>query len=69
MIYQFKCECGRRFDVDVPIKDYKPEQVCECGKMAKREFTPPHLNFWFVDHSQMNPETAYKEGQECGLYE
>lgn len=69
MLYEFKCECGKVFDQEVPLKDYKPEFPCECGKMARRVFTPPRLNFWFVDHSVMNEETAFKEGQECGLYE
>lgn len=41
MIYEYLCTpCNRTFDVVKSVKDFNREELCECGGVATRQFTP-----------------------------
>ena len=42
--YSYECECGKEFDKNVPMSEYKEPQACECGKMAKKKVSAVALN-------------------------
>lgn len=65
-LYEFKCECGKTFDVHCSMGDASSEATCACGRVAKRVWTSPRLNFWSVDPREMNGE---KEAIDAGMYE
>lgn len=39
--YQYRCECGTRFDRVLPVRLYDEPQTCECGKTAQKELCMP----------------------------
>lgn len=42
-IYEFQCECGKRFDRLLKLADYKEPQYCDCGKQASKRYSIPHI--------------------------
>ena len=45
MIYEYKCECGKKFEIFCSISEMKQQEKCSCGKMAKKQFfsIPTHF--------------------------
>lgn len=41
ILYQYKCECGRKFDEFNKVEQRKTAR-CECGKTARQIITAPH---------------------------
>jgi putative FmdB family regulatory protein len=50
--YEYKCECGTRFERFLPLAQYAEPQICECGARAEKIFTsvrvmgdlPPYIS-------------------------
>lgn len=42
-IYEYKCECGRKFDRVLPLARYDEKQECSCGKIAEKQLSAPMI--------------------------
>lgn len=36
MLYEYECECGRKFTINKLSTEYQQQEPCSCGKMADR---------------------------------
>lgn len=49
-VYQFQCEkCGDK-EIYMSVKDYNPDQICDCGQPLDRVWTGQQVNVKNVDH-------------------
>jgi putative FmdB family regulatory protein len=43
-IYQYRCQtCGRLTEIQTPIADRLATLACDCGGVARRRYTAPHV--------------------------
>lgn len=40
-IYEYKCDCGDRFEKILPVREYNDAQSCRCGRTAVRQISRP----------------------------
>lgn len=42
-LYGFQCDNGHEFEKAVPLADFRVPQLCNCGEVAKRIVSAPHV--------------------------
>lgn len=50
-LYEYKCDCGKRFDLMLPLARYDEPQVCECGKTAVKQLSAPAIRADYAGYS------------------
>lgn len=40
-IYEYKCDCGARFERVLPMALYQATQYCDCGRAAEKQLSAP----------------------------
>ena len=40
-LYEYRCECGKRRNVVLPISERNTMQICNCGKTMERKISVP----------------------------
>lgn len=44
-IYEYRCQCGKLFEVFSKLKDMQQEEKCSCGKRGKKTFAANPIHF------------------------